>query len=94
MSEITKMKNEGPLLLTVKEVGDLLRVQRPKVYELIKEGAIEGFKVGADWRVRRDSVELLVGQIPEEFFTREKDGDEDSDAAGTQNLGGPAVLRG
>ena len=61
-------KNEGPLLLTVREVSALLRVQRPKVYELIKDGAIEGFKVGADWRIRRDSVESLIGPIPEGFF--------------------------
>ena len=61
-------KNESPLLLTVREVSMLLRVQRPKVYELIKEGAIDGFKVGADWRIRKDSVENLVGPIPEEFF--------------------------
>lgn len=88
------MKKEGPLLLTVKEVGDLLRVQRPKVYELIKEGAIEGFKVGADWRVRRDSVELLVGEIPEEFFERNHDGDEDREETGTGKTGGPAILRG
>jgi excisionase family DNA binding protein len=63
-----KDKNEAPLLLTVREVTQLLRVQRPKVYELIKDGAIDGFKVGADWRIRRDSVENLIGQIPEDFF--------------------------
>jgi excisionase family DNA binding protein len=59
---------EKPLLLTVREVATLLRVQRPKVYELIKDGAIDGFKVGADWRIRRDSVETLIGAIPEAFF--------------------------
>ena len=32
--------NEQPLLLTVREVTQLLRVQRPKVYELIRDGAI------------------------------------------------------
>lgn len=86
------MNKEGPLLLTVKEVGDLLRVQRPKVYELIKEGAIEGFKVGADWRVRRDSVELLVGQIPEDFFDRKgKKENEDFDGDFSRS---PSVMGG
>ena len=61
-------KKEAPLLLTVREVSLLLRVQRPKVYELIRDGAVEGFKVGADWRVRRDSVENLIGPIPESFW--------------------------
>lgn len=62
------MQKEQPLLLTVREVSTLLRVQRPKVYELIKDGAIDGFKVGADWRIRKDSVENLIGAIPEDFF--------------------------
>lgn len=70
------MKNakDELLLLTVREVAGLLRVQRPKVYELIKEGAIMGFKVGADWRIRRDSVENLIGPLPESFFEKEVQG--------------------
>ena len=68
-------KKEAPVLLTVREVSILLRVQRPKVYDLIKDGAIEGFKVGADWRIRRDSVETLIGQIPENFFDKMRDDD-------------------
>ena len=71
-------KKESPVLLTVREISILLRVQRPKVYELIKEGAIDGFKVGADWRIRRDSVENLIGPIPEDFFKKKK-GDMQSD---------------
>ena len=73
-------KTEKPILLTVREVSTLLRVQRPKVYELIKDGAIDGFKVGADWRIRRDSVERLIGAIPEDFFEdRLNDEDEEMD---------------
>ena len=63
-------KTKTPVLLTVREVSLLLRVQRPKVYELIRDGAIEGFKLGADWRIRRDSVEALIGEIPEGFFSK------------------------
>ncbi len=74
-------KAEKPLLLTVREVSTLLRVQRPKVYELIKDGAIDGFKVGADWRIRRDSVERLIGAIPEDFFDQQLH-DEDEDVTG------------
>lgn len=58
-----------PLLLTVKEVAKLLRIHRPKVYDLIKAGTIEGFKLGSDWRVKRESVERLIGEIPEDFFS-------------------------
>jgi excisionase family DNA binding protein len=61
-----------PLLLTVKEVAKLLRIHRPKVYDLIKAGTIEGFKLGSDWRVKRESVEKLIGVIPEDFFPTSK----------------------
>ena len=59
-----------PLLLTVKEVSELLRIHRPKVYDLIHEGIIDGFKIGSDWRVKKDSIEKIVGKIPHEFFRR------------------------
>lgn len=63
-------KPQNPLLLTVKEVSLLLRIHRPKVYDLIKEGTIVGFKLGSDWRIKRESVEQLVGPIPADFFSR------------------------
>ena len=59
---------QQPLLLTVKEVCSILRVQRPKVYELIQEGSLDGFKVGTDWRIKRESLEKLTGPIPARFF--------------------------
>ncbi|MBX7144094.1 MAG: helix-turn-helix domain-containing protein [Oligoflexia bacterium] len=67
-----------PLLLTVREVSKLLRIHRPKVYDLLRAGTIDGFKLGSDWRIKRDSVEKLVGPIPEDFFSgkHEDDGDE------------------
>ena len=59
---------EKPLLLTVREVSKLLRIHRPKVYDLIRGGTIEGFKLGSDWRIKRESVEKLIGPIPMDFF--------------------------
>ena len=62
-------REASPLLLTVREVARLLRVHRPKVYELVREGTIDGFKLGSDWRIRRESVESINGPIPESFFS-------------------------
>ena len=56
------------MLLTVKEVSKLLRIHRPKVYELIRRGDIAGFKLGADWRIKRNSVEFYVGEITAEML--------------------------
>jgi len=62
-------KPRHPLLLTVRETSQVLRIHRPKVYDLIRDGTIQGFKLGSDWRIKRDSVERLVGPIPPDFFT-------------------------
>ena len=67
-----RSKSRKPLLLTVNEVSDLLRIHRPKVYDLIRGGYIAGFKLGADWRVKRESIEQLVGKIPEDFFEQSR----------------------
>lgn len=68
--EVLIMNKEAgtPILLTVKEVSQLLRIHRPKVYDLINTGIIEGFKVGSDWRIKRDSIEKIAGKIPLDFF--------------------------
>lgn len=58
----------SPILLTVREVGKLLRIHRPKVYLMIQEGIVKGFKVGSDWRITRESVEKFIGPIPDRFF--------------------------
>lgn len=63
-------KMQQPVLLTVVEVAALLRIHRPKVYDLIKAGTIEGFKLGSDWRIRRQSIENLIGEIPDDFFDK------------------------
>ena len=67
------MSKNKPLLLTVREVTLLLRIHRPKVYDLIHEGTIDGFKLGSDWRVRTESIERLIGAIPEGFFPNDGD---------------------
>ena len=67
-------ENNTPLLLTVREAAQVLRIHRPKVYELIKAGEIDGFKLGSDWRIKRDSIEKLTGPIPEDFFESGQNG--------------------
>ena len=65
-------QNDPLILMTVREVASILRIHRPKVYILIQEGIIDGFKLGSDWRVKRDSVEKLVGHIPDDFFMQRR----------------------
>ena len=44
-------------ILTMKEICDLLQVDQSTVYKLVRQGSIPGFRVGSDWRFRRDVIE-------------------------------------
>jgi excisionase family DNA binding protein len=43
-------------VLTVQEVGKLLRVHSSTVYKLIREDKIPRFRVGSEWRFRTDVI--------------------------------------
>jgi excisionase family DNA binding protein len=81
------MAPNKPLLLTVREVTELLRIRRPKVYDLIHEGIIHGFKLGSDWRIKRESVERLIGEIPDSFFINSPNNEEDTSVIEQNNNG-------
>jgi excisionase family DNA binding protein len=44
-------------ILTIKELCDLLRTHPSTVYNLARRGQMPGFRVGADWRFRKDAIE-------------------------------------
>jgi excisionase family DNA binding protein len=44
-------------ILTIKEVCDLLRLHPMTVYKLARQNKIPRFRVGSDWRFRRDALE-------------------------------------
>ncbi len=54
------MKEEG--LLTVRQLQDLLQVDRVTIYRMLKRGTLQGIKVGGQWRFRRDQVEAWLEQ--------------------------------
>jgi excisionase family DNA binding protein len=43
-------------LLTVKEISDLLRLHPTTVYKLARQGKIPSFRVGNEWRFRKDEI--------------------------------------
>jgi excisionase family DNA binding protein len=49
------------LVFTVSEVSALLQIPKAKIYMMIQEGILDGVKIGADWRVRRASLERICG---------------------------------
>lgn len=53
-------------VLTVTEVAEYLRIHRTTVYRLIKHGGIPYFKVGTDYRFRRDAIDDWMKKQTEE----------------------------
>ncbi len=51
-------------LMTVGEVADLLRVHLMTVYEWLNSGALKGYKVGVQWRVKREDAEAMLKEQP------------------------------
>ena len=43
-------------ILTLKEICDLLRVHPSTVYKLVREGRIPSFRIGSEWRFRKDVI--------------------------------------
>jgi excisionase family DNA binding protein len=53
-------------VLTVREVAEYLRVHQATIYRLLKEQKLPAFRVGADWRFKREVIErwMIQEQIP------------------------------
>jgi excisionase family DNA binding protein len=43
-------------VLTVREICDLLRVHPSTVYKLLRVGRIPSFRIGNEWRFRKDAI--------------------------------------
>ncbi len=50
------MLNNTKDILTIKDLQNLLHIGRNTALRLVQDGEIEGFKVGRQWRVTRESV--------------------------------------
>jgi excisionase family DNA binding protein len=43
-------------ILTVREISNLLRLHSATVYKLVKQGKIPSFRIGSEWRFRKDVI--------------------------------------
>ena len=48
-------------LLTVRQVQDILKVDRITIYRMLQDGRLRGSKIGQQWRFTRHEVERLIG---------------------------------
>ncbi len=55
---------ELPLVFTAKEAGNFLRFSEASILRFVKQGVLQGVKVGGRWRFSRETILSLVpGQL-------------------------------
>ena len=50
------MLNNTKEILTLKELQELLHIGKNTALKLVQNGEIEGFRIGYQWRVLRESI--------------------------------------
>jgi len=53
----TQPLKDRPIVMTVHEVAEYLRVSEAKVYRLVKEHRIPVIRLGKTWRFRKDLID-------------------------------------
>ena len=54
------MFDQYETLMTIPEVCDALLIGRATAYQLLESGAVDGFKTGRSWKVKKDSLTEYV----------------------------------
>jgi excisionase family DNA binding protein len=60
-------------ILDANEVGQLLRVHSRTVIRLAIKGELPGFKVGDQWRFRREAIEAYIKEQEQRHGNQDKD---------------------
>ena len=49
-------------VMTVKEIAEYLDVHPMTIYKYVQEGKMPAFKIGASWRIRRESIKKWMDE--------------------------------
>lgn len=58
----TMLQEECSILMTPPELATYLGIGRNLAYQLLNEGTIKGFKIGNQWKVSKQAVDLYIAQ--------------------------------
>jgi excisionase family DNA binding protein len=47
-------------VLTTEEVAKLLKISEATIYRQVEKGFLPGFKIGRQWRFRREDIEIFM----------------------------------
>ena len=65
------MRKANNALMDVDELADYLGVHKATVYRHVQKGKIPGFKIGADWRFHRRSIDKWIKQKEQSASAKE-----------------------
>lgn len=54
-------------IMTVQEVADYLRISRTTVWRWCNEGRLPAFRIGREWRIKREALEETIAQSGAEY---------------------------
>ena len=54
-------------LLTIRQLQDLLQLDRTTIYRMLKDGRLQGIKVGGRWRFERSAIEAWLRASDQSF---------------------------
>jgi excisionase family DNA binding protein len=60
-------------ILDPQEVADMLRVHPRTVMKLASQGQLPGFKVGGQWRFRREAIDQYIREQEQQYSDQKKD---------------------
>lgn len=58
-------KDESSVLMTPPELAAYLGIGRNLAYQLLNEGVIKGFRIGNQWKVSKQAVDLYIARQSE-----------------------------
>lgn len=58
-------KDESSVLMTPPELAAYLGIGRNLAYQLLNEGVIKGFRIGNQWKVSKQAVDLYIAKQSE-----------------------------
>lgn len=71
MPESKLLKNDDPVIWTVHEVAEYLRMSEAKVYRLVKEQQLPVVRLGKTWRFRKDLLDNWLNQCTESSLRKD-----------------------
>jgi excisionase family DNA binding protein len=72
--ENTTKEKEYPVIMTVHDVSEYLRMSEAKVYRLVKERQIPVVRIGRTWRFRKDLLDQWLSPCTESSMDSDLNG--------------------